>query len=251
MDDIDKILIFDIFGPFAHFRKYYTNASALTYGIPPRTVVMGMIASILGLARDSYYEELGEQNTRIGIQIISKFRKIMQTVNYINTKLPIKLGGNPQQVNLEIIVPIDDVIKYRIFFYNEKYIDKLSEKIKYKNLHFGLYFGLSEFLADIELISLTKKVKRTKNQKIKINSVFKQSYINELDFTDKEVQYMIERMPINFKKKVGGKYGRELYLFDNYIYEINGNEIKADFKVGTEIYEIEYNGGKNNIIFME
>ena len=49
------LLVFDISGKFAHFRKYYTNSSSLTYLVPPRTSIYGLIAGILGLERDSYY----------------------------------------------------------------------------------------------------------------------------------------------------------------------------------------------------
>ena len=53
-----KIIVFDIKGKFAHFRKFYTNSSSLTYGIPPRTAICGILAAILGLERDSIMKSL-------------------------------------------------------------------------------------------------------------------------------------------------------------------------------------------------
>ena len=52
--EISKILIFDIKGPMAHFRKFYTNSSSLSYLFPPRTVVAGIIAGILGLPSERF-----------------------------------------------------------------------------------------------------------------------------------------------------------------------------------------------------
>ena len=41
-----KILTFRLQGKMAHFRRYYSNSSALTYTIPPRTTVLN-IAGLL------------------------------------------------------------------------------------------------------------------------------------------------------------------------------------------------------------
>lgn len=62
----EKVLIFDIKGPMAHFRKFYTNSSSLSYLVPPKTVVAGLIAGLLGLPserhtkdkEETYYENL-------------------------------------------------------------------------------------------------------------------------------------------------------------------------------------------------
>jgi CRISPR-associated protein Cas5h len=69
--EIDKLLIFEIGGKFAQFKKFYTNSSSLTYPIPPRTVLMGMVASILEENRDEYYNWLSPSNSKFGIKIIN------------------------------------------------------------------------------------------------------------------------------------------------------------------------------------
>lgn len=78
-----KFLVFDLKGKFAHFRKFYTNSSLLSYLVPPRTVIEGVVAAILGFERDSYYEELLAENLLIAVQKIERTYKIVQTVNYI------------------------------------------------------------------------------------------------------------------------------------------------------------------------
>ncbi|MFQ6061523.1 MAG: CRISPR-associated protein Cas5, partial [Thermoplasmata archaeon] len=80
-----SMLIFDIRGRMAHFRKFYTNSSSLSYDFPPRTVICGLIAGILGMPKDSYYEDFSLNRCRIGVAIGSPLRKIVQTVNFIRT----------------------------------------------------------------------------------------------------------------------------------------------------------------------
>ena len=38
------LVAFTLAGPMAHFRKFYTTTSALTYLFPPRTTLMGLVA---------------------------------------------------------------------------------------------------------------------------------------------------------------------------------------------------------------
>ncbi|MCB5267201.1 MAG: CRISPR-associated protein Cas5, partial [Candidatus Cloacimonetes bacterium] len=47
--NFDTILELRLSGNLAHFRKFYTNASSLSYTIPPRTAICGLVASILML----------------------------------------------------------------------------------------------------------------------------------------------------------------------------------------------------------
>lgn len=47
------LISFRLSGRFAHFLRAEAGASALSYPIPPRTVVLGLIGAVLGLAKDS------------------------------------------------------------------------------------------------------------------------------------------------------------------------------------------------------
>jgi CRISPR-associated protein Cas5h len=57
-----EIISFDVGGKMAHFRKYYANNTALSYTVPPRTTLMGLLAAILGRGRDTYYKEMASDN---------------------------------------------------------------------------------------------------------------------------------------------------------------------------------------------
>ena len=47
-----KILVFDIWGEYAHFKKIYATTSALSYVVPPKTSIYGYIGAILGLEKE-------------------------------------------------------------------------------------------------------------------------------------------------------------------------------------------------------
>lgn len=128
----NKILIFDLKGPFAHFRKYYTNSSSLTYLFPPRTVIIGLIAGLLGLPSERYtrkineiyYEKFNKDKCLVAVSMQTRVRRMMQTVNYIRTKSLSELDGSAggTQIPLEILLSEKDndakEITYRVYFYH-------------------------------------------------------------------------------------------------------------------------------------
>jgi CRISPR-associated protein Cas5h len=117
-----KILTFRLQGKMAHFRRYYSNSSALTYTIPPRTTVIGMVAGLLGYPRDSYYDVFSLDHCRIAMTIGSQLKKQMQKMNLLMIKSPNDLNGSQEyhsQTPTELVIPQDirrGFIDYRIWF---------------------------------------------------------------------------------------------------------------------------------------
>ena len=46
-----KVLVFDIWSEYGHFKKPYTTTSPLTFSIPSRTALTGIIGAILGIEK--------------------------------------------------------------------------------------------------------------------------------------------------------------------------------------------------------
>lgn len=44
-------LIFDLSGPFAHYKRIFATTTALTYPLPPKASLYGLVAAILGLEK--------------------------------------------------------------------------------------------------------------------------------------------------------------------------------------------------------
>lgn len=69
-----KVLVFDIWGEYAHFKKIYATTSALSYAIPPKPTIYGIIGAILGLEKSSneYLKSFSDKACLVGIQYIAK-----------------------------------------------------------------------------------------------------------------------------------------------------------------------------------
>ena len=81
-----ELLIFDITGEYGHFRKYNTTTSPLTYSVPTRTAIAGMLGAILGMERETrdgrYAEDIvpvqeffSKEKCGVAVQVISPVKK--------------------------------------------------------------------------------------------------------------------------------------------------------------------------------
>lgn len=258
----DKLLIFDIKGPAAHFRKFYTNSSSLSYTFPPRTAITGLVAGILGRERDSYYEELDSERCRVAISVRTPVRKIMQTVNYVRTKSPgeLNLSAGHTQIPLEIVLPLknSERINYRIYFYHsDEVMHELKKILESDKFVYPPYLGISEFIAELNFIDFieNKQISRLEDSTvpveiatvINVEQISKGGLVFEPD-SGKTLQYVKERMPLEFNLE------RKLKKASSFIYEKNQN--KAKLKVKGYYYRINYQDPveteiTENIVFME
>lgn len=206
-----KVLAFDIWGDYAHFRKYFTTSSPLTYAVPPKTAVYGMISAVLGIDKNKYLEKFSKAQCDIAISIVNPIKKSRIPMNYIDTKSSIDMSKikNRTQVNLEVLKDV----KYRIYVAHrdEKLYRDLKESLENNKSVYTLSLGLSEFIANYKYVGEYEVQKNESDAIQEINSVVPYSQKNNMEF----------------------KEGRE-YLKDT-VY----NEMDAD-RVVTEYIEIVY-----------
>lgn len=74
-----QVVRFTLRGKFAHFRRFYTNSSSLTYPIPPPTVIRGIVGAALGLSRSEYPVVLAD--LLLAVRSLARARTIFQGIN--------------------------------------------------------------------------------------------------------------------------------------------------------------------------
>ncbi len=249
-----EILIFDISSEYGHFRKYNTTTSPLSYSIPTRTAIAGLMGAILGMERevaDGVFPEgaipvqefFSKANSEIAVQIINPVKKENVAMNLINTKLSFydlsKAGRT--QIEFELVKNV----KYRIFIAlnnNDAVFADLAERIKMKKHHFSPYLGLAQFTATIDFVDV-KQAEWIENQEhnyIDIISAVNLSKIvgeQPIEF-DYSAMYSANNMPIEMNRK------REIQEFSEVLIEKNGLPIKAKVE---NYYRVENHG---NILFL-
>lgn len=239
IEGIKEIIYFQLSGKFAHFRKFYTNSSSLSYSVPPRTALTGLLASILKIPRDNYYDIFAPDKIKFSVNVDkdSKIKKVTQSLNYIHYKYYKMLVGKSgkfqhSQCKFELLTSKNHKIKYNVYIAllssNEK-LKRLQEKLKNRNFGYGLYLGQRPFHADISKFRIIPKDKvKFLSESEFIDSYITTDRIKELDITrNPEASLLRERMPCHFKKV---KKGREIADVKTFAVEKNGKRLFGSFE---------------------
>lgn len=239
-----KIAVFDIEGRFAHFRKFYTNSSSLSYSVPPRTTIEGIIGAILGFERDSYYKKLSSEKLHISVKKNKPTRSITQTLNYIKATSPTQLYAPDEhtQIPFEIIAGWgEDNLSYRVYTASEEnYMDELLDRLTAQSYVYPPSLGTVFFQGYIENVPCIDITSHKSDGYISIDSVVPLHSIEEIEIGD--YQLIKEKMPKDFDEN------REIKKSEAYIFDQRGYPVK--FKVKDCYYNIKLKDGEEKIIFM-
>lgn len=100
-------------GKRAHFRRFYTNSSSLTYPVPPPATLLGILGAALGMGPE-YGERL--KGLLLSVRPLGPQRTLLQAVNHLFLKAdapsPKELRGLYQdgrtQIPLEFLLPVGE-----------------------------------------------------------------------------------------------------------------------------------------------
>lgn len=157
-------LSFTVSGPWGHFRRVEGNIVKQTYKIIPRTTVAGLVAAMLGIGRDEYYDLFAPEASAIAIEPVGELRTINMPVNTLSTadehmnRVPshsrtLRIGlPDPtelrQQHNYEMLV--DPAYRIDLWLSHEKTFGSLRRTLEDGESHYIPSLGLSEHLAKVE-----------------------------------------------------------------------------------------------------
>ncbi|MHA1765035.1 MAG: type I-B CRISPR-associated protein Cas5b [Promethearchaeota archaeon] len=233
----ERILIFDLIGANAHFQNIQTNSSSLTYFFPPPTTIYGLIAGIIGIQRDKYYNDFSEENTFLALDILTPLRKEIFTVNY-----RIYNENGYAQIPFEILFPVQNSeIKYRIYFSirNLEIYDRIREILKKKECIYPPYLGITEMIGQLEYHGEAFIKKFMENKEVKLNSIFCPEDFKLLKISDEVVLYP-EYMRTSFEEnRVPGNLKKYFYIAKG--------EIRINASKSKNLYEISFNDKKKII----
>ncbi len=250
-----EVLVFDLTGPMAHFRKFYTNTSALTYGFPPRTALQGIVAEVLGFERDSYYAELDRGSFAVVVKVPT--RRLLQTVNYVRTKkedLPLlrRLVGVPRtQTPLEFLLPAGEhrILRFRVFFRHPEaaLVREAAARLREGRPCFPLYLGITECPATPVFVGLCGPGDCevvAPGMPLLLTSVANAAHLEEVDVPAGGTARLVrERAPFAFGP------GRVLRPPVAVVYEAGGRPIRVRLRVPA--YRFCLAGEEETVAFLE
>lgn len=241
------LVIFDLTGAFAMFRKFYTNSSSLSYPFPPRTTAAGLIAGLLGYERDSYSEDLGLEQCDIAVSVRVPVRRVMQTVNYVMTEARSNVwtrnaGGfdgsaGGIQTPVEWVFPMlgGSKLRYRIFVHHRdsSFAERLSDTLRDGSHVYPPYLGMSECLGQVEHVATLRDWDLSvKDGEVPVSTVVPSAALSGSPRLETGTQIVKERTAF----ALGAD--RKLLSIGDVLYERNCNPITA--RINRPVFEAAY-----------
>lgn len=256
-----EILQLDVGGKLAHFRKYYANNTAMSFSIPPRTTMMGMLASILGRERDSYYEELASERIRISVRVMSPLKKTFHRLNFLSVKSKSEFDGSGGRIQtpFEVVSGYDiskDMVVYRLYVScseGKDTFDELKEKVLQKQQHFALTLGTANFTAsllDMRLFVANQIQETEANGFVTIHSAVPSEAVERIDFDRSGVEDLLqmieeELLPADFVRN----YDRELRKMNRTLFSTSPTGMRLE--LNRSYYQLTTSEEVQNILFLE
>jgi len=207
-----NVLSFHLKGKMAHFRRYYSNSSALSYTIPPRTTIIGIVAGLLGYPRDSYYEVFSKDQCKIAVSVRAPIKKQIQKLNLLMVKSPNDLNGSQEfhsQTATELVLPYNirtGCIDYQVWISHrdQSIMDSLRSFILetgYISKGISVALGTAQHLGWVEN-GQALEGDETGEGLAEIHSVIPSKKLHKVDFSNPLSEYRLhkEDMPIDFDK---------------------------------------------------
>ncbi|MFW5437303.1 CRISPR-associated protein Cas5 [Paenibacillus apiarius] len=243
-----KVLSLRIRGKMAHFRRYYSNSSALTYSVPPRTTIVGMLAGLLGYERDSYYELFNLEQCQIAIANAAPIKKMVQKLNLLMIKNFNDVNGsqdNHSQTATELVMPQNirtGMLDYRVWIHHcdPNIMRKLENIISpsshsYYSQGISLALGTAWNLGWMKFDGIFEGKEVREAATVNIDSIIPVRLMNEISVPDDgAVLYRLvkEDLPLEFdtdrRLTTRGKGSMIINLLENPIHAHVGEYVKLE-----------------------
>jgi len=244
---------FDVGADYAHFRRVGNNSAKPSYLIPPRTTVAGLLAGIMGMPRNSYYDLFAPDTSAIAVVPKNVPHTYTMGITTVNTKADDAIQYLPEEKHYtksaEMLTPesyvkydrqrdtyqmlVDPVYRIYVALKDDDVHEELRERLEDSRYYYSPSLGLSECIAEIESVD-THTVKRNK-----VEAVDSVSYDDSGVVPTPGVSIKRERAPLYMEESGGG---RRTTAFGNLTYTASGDLLPVD---GSRSYSV----GSYNVVF--
>jgi len=254
----DRCLSFTIRSTWGQFKRVGRSATKQTYRIPPRTTVAGILASVVGAPRNSYYDVFSADSAAVAITPLSDLRTInIPTVG---------LGTDPGQDvtttagtrHSEFTITYQDTTKARqlhayevlvepayridVAVENETFYEDLRTHLDAGTSVYPPSLGKSEYLAAVEDVVVDQSpAVAEEGDTVDVDSVVPGSLSDTVPQSG--VTYVVERSPAVMERTGGG---RRTTRFDDYVYT---QQAENPVRIRTEAGPTPASVGDRTVVF--
>ncbi len=231
-----NVVVFDVRGPYALFKKPYALMSPVSYPAPPPTAVFGLVGAIAGFDKREYLAKIGETGVRVAVRLLEPVRKHRAGINLIDTRQAQyfrKRPGIGVHGMAHIQVPHEFLknVGYRVYFsHDDRAVTRpLVERLEAGTAVYTPCLGLAQCLADVSFRGTFQAAPRGPGKGVSIHSV--------LPVTDDVVvHYQRSGRYVRYRVAARMTPDRVVTRYDEVVVETQGRPIVADV---SRYYEVD------------
>ncbi len=205
-----NVVIFDVRGKIAHFRRPDTTATHLTYPFIPPTAIKGLVGAVLGIT-DFMTED------QVAIQVLNPVLTSAQQMSMLGKDTGSSFN-RPTTIEL-LVNPA-----YRIYYAGKEYTKQLAERLKNGQSVYPAYLGTAYALTKPELVDICKGEVVKPEGAVTISSVIPTSIIEEIILEDDRYYQRAGGFMLQYK---GNRIFEKSVSF---LYEKDGKPVKVKLK---------------------
>ena len=224
-----KVLSFLLFGDLAHFRKFYTTSSPLSFPFPPPPTIRGIIGAVMGFSKEEYLKKT--EGISIGISLKTSLKKIRMGLNLIFTKgssgkfdptlIPSRKGDVNKTLRTQIKAELIKDPLYKIHVSgDDNFIYNLANLLREHRTHYTVSLGLSELIADFKFEGIYES--RKVNISEKVDSVIPSRLVQQIDL-ERIQKIGKERIPAYMDTD------RKVLSYEDVIFNMDGGTVFGRF----------------------
>lgn len=163
-----KCLSLVVSADWGHFRRIDRTVTKQTYRVPPRTTIAGLLAGVVGVDRDAYYEVFADERSAIAVELLEPVRTMpMGSLGLsTNPSETFESAGGTGRKTVQVRYPdstthrqrhgyhylvepsyrIDVAVEHRDFY------GTLRRRLQTGTSYYPPSMGLSELLASVEWV---------------------------------------------------------------------------------------------------
>lgn len=217
--------IFEVAGDLAHFRRPYAITTALTFPIPPRTALCGLIGAILGLPKNEGLQYLGDDEAIFGLDVLEPLKITSFSVNLLDTKGNSTFRPKPENPHTPMRYDFIRKPRYRILFSHNDLGPKLAVALQRRESVYTPCLGLAWLIAWFEGDVEVQSAELVASPGVaKCSSLVRsEDVLGPVEWDSRGV-YQRARMPAEMQPN------RQVTRYQEYIIETTGTPITAELR---------------------